>query len=85
MLTGRLDASEAPEYRFLSAELRERAARFLPGTMVLDQPLIPAPIPLRFPFPSYATNVAEAGEADPQAAAAATDDAFDRAAGRVAG
>ena len=84
-VAGRLDASEASEYRFLSAELRERAARFLPGTMVLDQPLIPAPIPLRFPFPSYATNVAEAGAADPQAAAAATDDAFDRAAGHFAG
>ena len=32
---GRLDASEAAEYRFLTPELRERAARFLPGTMVL--------------------------------------------------
>jgi DNA helicase HerA-like ATPase len=82
-VAGRLDASEASEYRFLSAELRERAARFLPGTMVLDQPLIPAPIPLRFPFPSFATNVAEAGEADPAAAQAATDDAFERAAGGV--
>jgi hypothetical protein len=82
-VAGRLDASEASEYRFLSAELRERAARFLPGTMVLDQPLIPAPIPLRFPFPSFATNVAEAGEVDPAAAQAATDDAFERAAGGV--
>jgi hypothetical protein len=82
-VAGRLDASEASEYRFLSPELRERAARFLPGTMVLDQPLIPAPIPLRFPFPSFATNVAEAGEADPVAAAAATEDAFERAAGGV--
>lgn len=83
-VAGRLDAAEASDYRFLSAELRERAARFLPGTMVLDQPLIPAPIPLRFPFPSYATNVAEAGEADPEHARADTDDAFDRAAGRFA-
>ena len=58
-VVGRLDAGEASEYRFLSAELRERAARFLPGTMVLDQPLIPAPIPLRFPFPRFATCVAE--------------------------
>ena len=82
-VAGRLDAAEASEYRFLSAELRERAARFLPGTMVLDQPLIPAPIPLRFPFPSFATNVAEAGEANPEQVRAETDDAFDRAAGRV--
>ena len=27
--------------------------------MILDQPLIPAPLPLRFPFPAFATNVAE--------------------------
>lgn len=53
---GRLDAGEAADYRFLTAELRERATRFLPGTMVLDQPLVPAPLPIRFPFPAYATN-----------------------------
>ena len=57
---GRLDASEAADYRFLTAELRERATRFLPGTMVLDQPIVPAPIPVRFPFPPYATNTADA-------------------------
>jgi hypothetical protein len=62
-VVGRLDAGESQEYRFLSPELRERAARFLPGTMVLDQPLIPAPIPIRFPFPAFATNVAEAAAA----------------------
>ena len=68
-VVGRLDAGESPEYRFLSSELRERAARFLPGTMVLDQPLIPAPIPIRFPFPAFATNVAEAAAVDPEAEA----------------
>jgi hypothetical protein len=56
---GRLDAGETDSYRFLSHAVRERASRFLPGTMVLDQPLIPAPLPLRFPFPPYATNVSE--------------------------
>jgi hypothetical protein len=65
-VAGRLDAGESQEYRFLSAELRERAARFLPGTMVLDQPLIPAPIPIRFPFPAFATNVGEASSSDPE-------------------
>jgi DNA helicase HerA-like ATPase len=55
-IVGRLDASSAEAYRFLGPELRERATRFLPGTMVVDQPLVPAPIPMRFPFPSYATN-----------------------------
>lgn len=58
-VVGRLDAGEADSYRFLTPAVRERASRFLPGTMVVDQPLIPAPLPLRFPFPPYATNIAE--------------------------
>ena len=69
-VVGRLDALEAGEYRFLTPELRERATRFLPGTMVLDQPLVPAPIPLRFPFPGFATNPEE-GRLPPADAAAA--------------
>ena len=75
-VVGRLDAGEASEYRFLSNELRERAARFLPGTMVLDQPIIPAPLPLRFPFPAFATCVAEGTptEAGREAEARAFDD-----------
>ncbi len=32
----------------------------MPGTMVLSQPIVPEPIPLRFPFPPYATNPDEA-------------------------
>jgi len=68
-VAGRLDASEASEYKFLTPELRQRAARFLPGTMVIDQPIVPAPIPIRFPFPPFATHVSEAGIADPEAAA----------------
>jgi uncharacterized protein len=72
-VVGRLDAGEAGDYKFLSTELRERASRFLPGTMILDQPLIPAPLPLRFPFPAFATNVAEGAPsaAETQAAGAA--------------
>jgi DNA helicase HerA-like ATPase len=77
-IAGRLDAGEADQYRFLSPELRERASRFLPGTMVLDQPLIPAPIPLRFPFPAFATNVAEDLGLSPEAEAAAEEDAWSR-------
>src|SRR5205807_5676969 len=65
-VVGRLDAGEADAYRFLSTELRERAARFLPGTMVLDQPLIPAPLPIHFPFPAFATSVGEASSSDPE-------------------
>lgn len=63
-VVGRLDAGEASEYKFLSSEVRERASRFLPGTMVLDQPLIPAPLPIRFPFPAFATCVSEGAVAD---------------------
>lgn len=77
-VAGRLDAGEADQYRFLTPELRERAARFLPGTMVLDQPLIPAPIPLRFPFPGFATNVSEDQGLSPEAEAAATEELWDR-------
>lgn len=76
-VAGRLDAGESAEYRFLSPELRERASRFLPGTMVLDQPLIPAPLPLRFPFPAFATSVDESA-ADPAEQAQAEADAFER-------
>lgn len=77
-VAGRLDAGEAEQYRFLSPALRERASRFLPGTMVLDQPLIPAPIPLRFPFPGFATNVSEDRGLSPESEAAATEDLFHR-------
>jgi uncharacterized protein len=59
-VVGRLDSGEADTYRFLTATLRDRASRFLPGTMILAQPLVPAPIPIRVPFPPFATNVAEA-------------------------
>ncbi len=76
-VVGRLDAGEAGEYRFLTPELRARATRFLPGTMILDQPMVPAPLPMRFPFPGYATCVAEA-QPDPAADAAARDDAMNR-------
>jgi hypothetical protein len=71
-VVGRLDAGESADYRFLSPELRERASRFLPGTMVLDQPLIPAPIPFRFPFPGFATNPAEGARTQGEIESAAT-------------
>jgi uncharacterized protein len=76
-VVGRLDAGETAEYRFLSPEIRERAARFLPGTMVLDQPLIPAPLPLRFPFPGFATNIAEGAMPGEEVRVAASE-LFDR-------
>ncbi|MCY4506368.1 MAG: hypothetical protein OXG35_05340, partial [Acidobacteria bacterium] len=39
---------------------RGRAPRFMPGTMVASQPIVPEPIPVRFPFPPFATNPDEA-------------------------
>jgi len=58
-IVGRLDAASTDDYKFLSPTMRERATRFLPGTMVLDQPIVPAPIPFRFPMPPFATNVGD--------------------------
>jgi uncharacterized protein len=77
-VVGRLDAGEAGEYKFLSVELRERASRFLPGTMVLDQPLIPAPIPIHFPFPAFATNVSEGQSGTQDVRTTAAKEAFAR-------
>ena len=59
-VAGRLDAGESDAYRFLTTSLRERASRFMPGTMVVSQPVVPEPIPVRFPFPPFATNSDEA-------------------------
>ena len=72
-VAGRLDASESDAYRFLTPALRERASRFMPGTMVVSQPIVPEPIPVRFPFPPFATNPDEAAS-DAAADAARTDE-----------
>ena len=39
--------------------MRARAQIIAPGTMITNQPLLPAPVPIRFPFPPYATRAAE--------------------------
>lgn len=59
-VAGRLDAGESDSYRFLTPALRERATRFMPGTMVVSQPVVPEPVPVRFPWPGFATNPDEA-------------------------
>jgi hypothetical protein len=66
-LVGRLDAGDLDAYRFLPTEMRQRATLFVPGSMVLHQPVIPAPIPIRIPFPPFATapEEAEPPAADP--------------------
>ena len=72
-VVGRLDPAEAEraEYGFLSAPARQRAAILKPGSMLLQQPQIPVPLQIRFPFPSWATRVSEV-------AAQAAEDPFAR-------
>jgi DNA helicase HerA-like ATPase len=65
-LVGRLDAGDLDAYRFLPLEMRERATLLIPGSMVLHQPIIPAPIPIRVPFPPFATAREEAVAAPPE-------------------
>jgi DNA helicase HerA-like ATPase len=63
-IVGRLDAAESDrsEYGFLTATTRLRARMLQPGSMIVQQPEIPTPILLRFPFPSWATRSAEAAD-----------------------
>ena len=64
-IVGRLDTAEAQrsEYGFLPAVTRARASILKPGSMILQQPHIPIPIQIRFPFPSWATRADEAAPA----------------------
>jgi DNA helicase HerA-like ATPase len=70
-VVGRLDTAEAQrsEYGFLPAVTRARASILKPGSMILQQPHIPIPIQVRFPFPGWATRAEEvaepSGTADP--------------------
>jgi DNA helicase HerA-like ATPase len=74
-VVGRLDTAEAGrgEYGFLPAVTRARASILKPGSMILQQPHIPVPLQIRFPFPSWATR---ADEARPRAEAGAVFDRF---------
>ncbi|ROO59010.1 hypothetical protein EDC02_0785 [Micromonospora sp. Llam0] len=64
-VVGRLDPAEAsrPEYGFLPAVQRQRVLLAKPGTMFVNQPDIPVPLCLEFPFPAWATRSSEAGDA----------------------
>lgn len=64
-VVGRLDSAEAQrsEYGFLPAVTRARASILKPGSMILQQPHIPVPLQIRFPFPSWATRADEAAAA----------------------
>jgi DNA helicase HerA-like ATPase len=63
-VVGRLDLAEAerPEYGFLTSAGRARAGILKPGTMIVQQPEIPTPLLVRFPFPAWATRKSEAAE-----------------------
>jgi DNA helicase HerA-like ATPase len=60
-VVGRLDAAEAarPEYGFLPEAQRRRATIAKPGTMFVNQPEIPVPLVVEFPFPAWATRSTE--------------------------
>ncbi|MEX2274203.1 MAG: ATP-binding protein [Actinomycetota bacterium] len=69
-VVGRLDTAESQrsEYGFLPAVTRARASILKPGSMILQQPHVPVPLQIRFPFPAWATRADEAtapGDADP--------------------
>jgi DNA helicase HerA-like ATPase len=67
-VSGRLDAAEAEraEYGWMLPSTRARARLLKPGTMVLSQPSIPAPVVLEFPYPPWATRQEEeASTSDP--------------------
>ena len=73
-VVGRLDPAEAAraEYGFLTDTARQRAALLKPGTMLLQQPHLPLPLEVTFPFPSWATRSSEARDVT------ATEDPFAR-------
>ncbi len=49
-----------PEYGFLPEAHRRRATIARPGTMFVNQPEIPVPLVIEFPFPAWATRPSEA-------------------------
>jgi DNA helicase HerA-like ATPase len=65
-VVGRLDLAEAEraEYGFLSTAGRARAGILKPGTMIVQQPEIPTPLLVRFPYPAWATRKSEGGAAE---------------------
>ena len=74
-VVGRLDPAEAsrPEYGFLPPAMRQRALLARPGTMFVNQPDIPVPLCVEFPFPAWATRIVRGRSA------AVRFDALDRA------
>jgi DNA helicase HerA-like ATPase len=63
-VSGRLDAAEAEraEYGWMLPSTRARARLLKPGTMVVNQPSVPVPLVVTFPFPPWATRHEEVAE-----------------------
>ncbi len=61
-VVGRMSAEEveAKEYGFLSVEMKRRLLVAKPGRVIISQPEVYAPVPVRFPFPFWATRRDEA-------------------------
>ena len=76
-VVGRIDPAEVErgQYGFLRGAHRDRATIMKPGTMMVNQPEIPVPLVVEFPFPAWASRPSEAG-ANP-ASADQPDDPFD--------
>ena len=79
-VVGRLDPAEAgrPEYGFLPASQRQRAVLAKPGTMFVSQPEIPVALTVEFPFPAWATRLAEIGDEPPGKEGSGSDSPFAR-------
>ena len=77
-VVGRLDPAEAEnaEYHFLPPAARKRALFLKSGTVFVQQPQVPSPILVSFPYPAYATKGQDAGTT------AADDARFDLTLGR---
>ena len=65
-VNGRLDfaESQSPEYDYLPETFRLRSTIIKPGTMVVHQPDIPAPVLVTFPLPAWATRSEEVADDD---------------------
>ena len=65
-VNGRLDfaESQSPEYDYLPESFRLRSTIIKPGTMIVHQPDIPAPVLINFPLPAWATRSEEVDDQD---------------------
>jgi DNA helicase HerA-like ATPase len=65
-VNGRLDfaESQSPEYDYLPESFRLRSTIIKPGTMIVHQPDIPAPVLINFPLPAWATRSEEVEDKD---------------------